>query len=176
MDVSLVLTVIGADRPGLVDSISKAVVAHEGNWLESHMSRMAGKFAGILRVSAPEAQAAPLMDALQALEKEGLRISIESGSTEADEQERHRLQLDLVGNDRPGIIREIAQVLAKNGVNVDELVTAQTIAPMTGETLFHAKAELCAPRALALESLREELEAIAQDLMVDIHLDEHAET
>ncbi len=134
------------------------------------MSQMAGKFAGILRASAPEAKAEALTRALLDLEREGLHVMVESGSDREERPELRHLMLDLVGNDRPGIIREIAQTLAAADVNVDELVTARSIAPMTGETLFSAKAELRAPLELSLETLRETLEELAQDLMVDIQL------
>ena len=51
----LVLTLIGADRPGLVESLAKRVAAHRGNWVESRMAHLAGQFAGILRVEVPAA-------------------------------------------------------------------------------------------------------------------------
>jgi len=57
VNVSLVLTVIGPDRPGLVESLSQAIAQQEGNWLESRMARMAGQFAGILRVNIEEERA-----------------------------------------------------------------------------------------------------------------------
>ena len=48
---SLVLTVIGDDKPGIVEQLADQVLAAGGNWEESRMARLAGKFAGILRVS-----------------------------------------------------------------------------------------------------------------------------
>jgi glycine cleavage system regulatory protein len=77
-----------------------------------------------------------------------------------------------VGNDRPGIVREIAQALARRGVNVDELATGCESAPMSGEVLFRATARLDVPEDVTLESLGEELEKIAADLMVDLTLGE----
>lgn len=171
VNVSLVLTVIGPDRPGLVESVSEAIAHQQGNWLESRMARMAGQFAGILRVSIDEKKSEALRNDLMALETQGILITVETSTAEGYESELRPLTLSLLGNDRPGIIHEISQILAHSGVNVDELTTEQSVAPMSGESLFRANAELRAPLDLDVDDLREKLEAIAQDLMVDIRLD-----
>jgi len=166
---SLVVTVIGKDRPGLVESVSAAVEAHGGSWVESRMSRLAGEFAGILRVSVPAAEAGALSEALEALRVYGLRVVVERGVEDAVE-EGHVVVLELVGSDRPGIVHKISEALAVRGVNVEELNTECEGAPWSGDTLFKATARLRAPRGLDLDQLRESLEAIAADLMVDISL------
>lgn len=168
---SLVVTVIGKDRPGLVESVSAVVEEHGGNWLESRMSRLAGEFAGILRVSVPADTAEALSEALRALHVEGLHVVVERGVEDAVE-EGHMIVLELVGNDRPGIVHKISEALAARGVNVDELSTECEGAPWSGDTLFKAMARLRAPRALDLDQLRASLEAIAGDLMVDISIGE----
>ena len=168
---SLVVTVIGKDRPGLVESVSAVVEEHGGSWVESRMSRLAGEFAGILRVSVPADRAKTLSEALQTLRSEGLRVVVERGVEEAVEA-AHVIVLELVGSDRPGIVHKISEALAARGVNVEELNTECEGAPWSGDTLFKARARLRAPKALDLDQLRESLEAIAGDLMVDISLGE----
>ncbi|MBT8451801.1 MAG: glycine cleavage system protein R [Deltaproteobacteria bacterium] len=168
---SLVVTVIGKDRPGLVESVSAAVEANGGSWVESRMSRLAGEFAGILRVSVPAAQADALSGALEALRADGLRVVVERGVEDAVE-EGHLIVLELIGSDRPGIVHKISEALAVRGVNVDELNTECEGAPWSGDTLFKAMARLRAPKGLDLDHLRESLEAIAADLMVDISIGE----
>ena len=168
---SLVVTVIGKDRPGLVESVSAVVEEHGGNWVESRMSRLAGEFAGILRVSVPADRADGLTEALEGLRADGLRVVVERGFEEAVE-EGHVIVLELVGSDRPGIVHKISEALAARGVNVDELNTECDGAPWSGDTLFKAMARLRAPKALDLDQLRESLEAIAGDLMVDISIGE----
>src|SRR5450755_1475198 len=134
---SLILTVIGPDRPGLVRALAHAVAAHGGSWLESRMARLAGHFAGIVMVEAPES----LLADLHALEREGLRIVVETGTvrevrggeTGAGETGTgetgdgappgERLAVEVIGNDRPGIVRDVAGVLAEHGVNIEELTT-----------------------------------------------------
>ena len=135
------------------------------------MSRLAGEFAGILRVSVPAAQAGALSEALEALRADGLRVVVERGVEEAVE-EGNVIVLELVGSDRPGIVHKISEALAARGVNVDELNTECEGAPWSGGTLFKAMARLRAPKGLDLDQLREGLEAIAGDLMVDISIGE----
>ena len=48
---TIILTVIGEDRPGLVSALSAPINAHGASWKRSQMSRLAGKFAGIVLVS-----------------------------------------------------------------------------------------------------------------------------
>src|SRR5215471_2860617 len=118
---SLVLTVLGEDRPGLVESLAYIITAHEGNWLESRMAHLAGQFAGILRASVPDANAAGLIQALQGLAAHGLQVVLAQSTTDEPAREARWLTLDLVGHDHLGIIRDLAHTLAQRGVNIDEL-------------------------------------------------------
>lgn len=173
MTTILVLTLIGPDRPGLVEAVSDAVVRNGGNWLESRMARLAGQFAGILRVAVPPDRTAALESELRALQACGLRILSEVSEEEAVEAATARFfELELVGQDRPGIVREISLVLAAHGVNVEELTTDCVSAPMSAEQLFRARARLRAPVDLAVADLTGALEAVGQDLMVDIAIGE----
>jgi glycine cleavage system regulatory protein len=169
MRASLVLTVIGEDRPGIVEHLSQIVAAAEGNWEESRMSRLAGKFAGILRVSVDPSRADQLAQALSALEPKGLRVVVEKSAAE-DAGEYNTIALDLVGNDHPGIVRDIAHALATRGINIEELETEVSSAPMSGGELFRARAQLRTPAGIGSAELRAVLEALADDLMVDITL------
>jgi glycine cleavage system regulatory protein len=169
---SLVLTVIGIDRPGLVEALSETIADHGANWLESRMSRLDGWFAGLLRVSIPDAHAADLARALDELGSRGLRVTVQPSGPAPSMAETRPLRLELIGQDRPGIIRQLSHVLAERRVNVDELDTNVTSAPMSGEPLFRAKASLRVPSSVPLEELHETLEKIANELMVDLSLDD----
>lgn len=168
-DSYLILTVIGADRPGLVGELSAAIAAHQGNWLESSMSHLAGQFAGIVRVAVPATQAEALKSALGKMA--ALKVMAETAGEKSAPAGR-RLKLALVGHDRIGIVREVSQVLARHAVNVEKLETHTEAAPMSAETLFHAQAELQAGAGLDARALKAELERISDELMVDITLDE----
>ena len=174
MGTSLVVTVIGNDRPGIVERLSEVVLAAGANWEESRMARLAGKFAGILRISVEVAKADTLASGLRGLTSDGLTIVVES-STETSMDTLRTVRLDLVGNDHPGIIRDISRVLAQHHVNIEELETGVSGAPMTGEQLFRARVQLRLPAAVTTEWLRGRLEALAGELMVDVTLDEQAE-
>lgn len=168
----LVLTVLGDDRPGLVESLSEVIAAHAGNWLESRMAHLAGKFAGILRASVPQANADALTNALQELESHGLRMIVEWSTSDEPVQDYRWLRLDLIGHDRPGIIRDISRSLAWRGINIDELNTEYMSAPMSGDMLFKATAQLRVPLEVAITELQENLETLAHDLMIDIILED----
>jgi glycine cleavage system regulatory protein len=168
----LVLTLIGPDRPGLVQAVAGIVAEHGGNWLESRMTHLAGKFAGILRAELPPDRAPAALAALAALEKHGLKVVAETVARAEREPPSRTMDLDLLGLDRPGIVREIAQLLASSGVNVEELTTDRTSAPMSGEILFEARAHVHVPASTDIAQLRAALERVASDLMVEIKLED----
>ena len=165
----LVITVFAQDKAGQVERIAQCIAEHGGNWLESRMSRMAGQFAGILRVGVPAEAHDGLVDALQGLSAEGIRVLIaESGIEQSCTWKP--IAMELVGNDRPGIVREITQVLTEHGVNLERLVTDVRPAPMSNEPLFHAEAILAVPLTLSLEGLQRRLEPLADELVVELML------
>jgi glycine cleavage system regulatory protein len=173
-NASLVLTVIGADRPGLVEALAKTVADHGASWLESRMAHLAGQFVGLLRVSVAESRADELAAALRALEARGLRVIVEAALGAGPDHASPRLYLELVGLDRPGIVRDISRAIAERGVNVEELESRTSSAPMSGETLFHVEAWLRVPKSSDLDELRGALEKLADELMVELSL-EHGE-
>ena len=171
MQRALVMTIIGEDRPGLVESVAAIVAEHGGNWLESRMSRLGGQFAGILRVEAPTERESALRSALKQLETQGLNVVVQPDKAPAPIPAAVRLSsLDIIGHDRPGIVREISRTLTQYAVNVEELETECASAPMSGEVLFKAHAKLKIPSGCDTAELRKDLERIAADLIVEISL------
>ncbi|HLD67404.1 MAG TPA: glycine cleavage system protein R [Pseudomonas sp.] len=165
----LVLTVMAQDQPGQVERIAQCIAEHGGNWLESRMARMAGQFAGILRVGVPAEAHDELIDALQGLSAHGIRVLLAESGIEPSCTWKPIL-LELVGNDRPGIVRDITRLLSEHGINVESLVTEVTPAPMSSEPLFHAEAVLAVPLTLSLDVLQRHLETLADELMVELNL------
>jgi glycine cleavage system regulatory protein len=168
----LVMTVIGQDRPGLVESVAALVAQHGGNWLESRMSRLGGHFAGILRVEVPSENEPQLVAALKQLAARGLTVVVHPDQAKPLPASARQSVLDIVGQDRPGIVREITHALASFGVNVEELHTECASAAMSGETLFKAHARLSIPESCDAAQIRQQLERIAADLIVEISLAE----
>lgn len=169
MNESLVMTIISGDRPGLVEMVAACVADHGGNWLESRMCHLGGRFAGIARIEVPAARLAELKRALHGLEADGLRLVVESGAA-LPAGAGQAAALELVGNDRPGILRTVTGVLAAHGVNVEELSSECVSAPMAGGDLFQVKARVMVPATVTLEDVRRDLEKVGADLMVDLKL------
>ena len=167
---NIVMTVIGADRPGLVQLVAATVADYGGNWLESRMCRLGGQFAGILHVEVPAARANSLIEALDALEAQGLRVIVHAERDTVVTGAGALATLELVGNDRPGILRSVTSALARHGVNVEELASERVSAPMGGGTLFQARATVLVPPTVSVAAVRTDLEKIATDLMVDLKL------
>ena len=171
---TLVLTVLGDDRPGLVSALAAPVKAHGASWERSQMSRLAGKFAGIVVVSVAGDRLDGLVAELTSLATEGLHVTFEQTGEQtdapADAEPLQRLNLELLGADRPGIVAEISAVLAEAHVSIVELSTDVREAPMAGGTLFEARAVLTAPAAGDTDALRAVLEALADELMVELLL------
>jgi glycine cleavage system regulatory protein len=168
MQMTLVMTIIGPDRPGLVESVAGVVADHGGNWLESRMCHLGGEFAGILRVELPIEKRPALLEALQALQARGLSVVVRPDQAVPSPTTVRQAKLEIVGHDRPGIVRQISQVLARANVNVEEFSSECASAPMSGETLFKAVARLQLPDGCNTAVLKAELEKIAEDLLVDV--------
>lgn len=165
----LVLTVIAPDKAGQVERIAQCIADHNGNWLESRMARMAGQFAGILRVAVPAESYDELVKSLQALGQYDIRVLIAESGIEPSCTWKP-IAMELVGNDRPGIVRDITRLLADQGVNLERFTTEVRPAPMSSEPLFHADALLALPLTLSLDDLQQKLESLADDLMVELKL------
>ncbi|WP_333825035.1 glycine cleavage system protein R [Pinisolibacter sp.] len=169
MQTHLVLTVIGRDRPGLVNAVSEVIAAAGGNWLDSRMASLGGQFAGMLLVAVAPEKASELIRALRALEAQGLSLVIATSDTQERPAGR-TLSLELIGLDRPGIVRDLSRVVAAHGVSITDFESEQVSGSFSGEAMFKARAHLTLPDDLPIETLRHSIEAIAHELMVDLSL------
>ena len=170
MLTSLVITVIGPDRPGIVSAVSDKAVEFGANWTDSLMANFAGQFAGIVQLQVPAQQCDALVAALRSRESPGMRITVAKAG-DADDQHAHamrHLKLDLVGNDRPGIIQSISSQLARRGISIEKLQTEVVSGAWSGEQMFQMNARLLVPPSLDTDELRTGLESLANELMVDI--------
>ncbi|KDM91903.1 glycine cleavage system protein R [Photobacterium galatheae] len=160
----LVITVIGQDRPGLVGALSDTVYQHQGNWLGSSMSKLAGQFAGILQVDVPEGSVKSLRQAMSKLDGLNIHIAEDSHTSPAPKQ----LQtLTVTGNDRPGIVKEVTTRLSELGINIYKLKTDTHSAPNWGYPIFTAWFELEIPASLSVATVQQQLESLADDLTID---------
>jgi glycine cleavage system regulatory protein len=164
----LVITIVGADRPGIVESLAAVVAEHEGNWLSSSMSNLAGQFAGIIEVAVADDKSKALADAMGKLENLHVHSVVGSESTEVGAAPM--AEIEVVGMDHPGIVHRVTEVLHGSGVNLLQFASWTEAAPNSGDEIFRAVAEFELTDSVDLEGLKASLEEVAEDLAVDVEL------
>jgi glycine cleavage system regulatory protein len=165
---SLVITIVGPDRPGVVRTLSDTAAAFGANWTDSVMANFAGQFAGIVHLQVSTEHSAALQAALRALDSDALHVQVALASAAAATTGQRQMALELVGHDRPGIIHSIATRLAEHGVSIDKMKTHIASGAMSGEQMFHLDAQLTIPQDLDTDQLQAGLEGLANELMVDL--------
>lgn len=168
---SLLFTFIANDKPGIVDLLSRIVADNDGNWLSSRLTRLGGKFAGVVQISIPEQNLPVLNDQLQALAAQQIAVLLGDSSEVQTDSTLKTTRLSILGLDRPGIVREIAQALAERQINVVEMHSSLESAAMTGEPLFRAEVSIQLPANASTDELTETLENIANRLDIDWQLE-----
>jgi glycine cleavage system regulatory protein len=169
MNKTWVLSLICEDQPGRVETLAKIISDHDGSWQESRMAHMAGKFAGIVKISVAEGRAQALQKALMSLQD--MQLVIDEVKRQEDTSPQQTYSFTAIGNDRPGIVHEIAQAFAHHNINLDELHTDYTSAPHSGEALFRAQGELHVPDTVNSDLIIEQLDDIADELGIDIDIE-----
>lgn len=173
MNKTLIITVLATDRPGIVNTLSETLVAHDANWIDSRMANLADKFAGLVQISVPAVQLSALKNALQSLHDADNQLYIlmedAADNTPSNESE---LSLELIGADRPGIIDDITSTLAKLNVNIKALETELREASMSSEILFWANLQLGIPDGLSNDDVQDALGELQDQLMVDFNFDD----
>ena len=171
MTESILLTIAGPDKPGLVHDIAELVSTVDGNWLRSRLAHLGGQFAGVIELQLPSSNYEKLDQALDSVRETGLAVSVYRAGADSDAaaaQATHFAHFSVVGNDRPGIVASISQALALHGVNVEELQSDVDDAPMASGPLFRAEVEVSYGEPAQLERARAEIESLAHDLMIDL--------
>lgn len=165
----LVLTVVGDDRSGLVGALAEKVAAAGANWEQSELAELAGAFAGIVLVSVPDDRVAELTQSLRSLESL-LKVSVHSGAAAAADRDRHTLAFTVLGNDRPGIVREVTGTIAAHSLSIDAFRSRTLEAPMAGGTLFEATVEVSVPTGVDAGEITQALHDLAGEIQVDLTL------
>lgn len=171
MDTSYIVTFIGDDRPGLVEELSSVIESNRGNWHESRLSQLGGKFAGLILVSLPAESGAELEAQLKALSSSGLSVRVTPTAEAPGIEAGRNITLSVLGPDRLGIVKEISRALADRQINVVEMDSQVESAAMSGEALFRARIDAHIPRDTDMADLLDRLEEIANHMTLDIDLD-----
>lgn len=166
MKTRVILSAAGSDRPGLTRALAEAVHSAGGNWLESHLSRLGGRYVGSVLVELEDDRLEAFEAAISTVDAVGLAVSLVPAGDEPKAAGEH-LRLELVGQDRPGIVREVTAVLADLGVNIEDFATTTENGAWSGERLFRASARLNVPPGATSDQVRDALEAISSEIMVD---------
>ncbi len=167
----LVMTVLGPDRPGIVEAVADLVRLHNGNWKESRLAHIQDQFAGIIELSVDENSKQAFLDALPSLyDSHRLQCQVSEGA--GGEASGRLVTLECIGQDRPGIVFAISDLLHEANANVESMDTRYQNAPMSGEQLFCATFKVHLPENVDLNALEEQLSRISQELMLDVQFEE----
>lgn len=167
MKREIVLSVIADDQPGIVQTLADTIAGHGGNWLDSSMSHLGGKFAGIVLLETSEERERELEDALRALDRRDMHITFEPTAS-STAQPHHYVMVSIVANDRPGIVGEISDLLARHDINIERLTTSVADTPMYSGRLFKARFQANLPADMSYDDLQHVLESASDDLMVEL--------
>ncbi len=164
-----VLSIIGADRAGLVEALAKVVAEHGGSWERSHLAELAGMFAGMVQVRVPPEKAEAFRSSLEPLREQGLLdVALRPATDDASDEDPETVAFEVVGSDRPGIVHEVSARLASLGVGIVELRTWTESAAMAGTPLFRAAAVVRLIEGVEPHHVELALEDLSDDLMVDL--------
>lgn len=166
---TLILSVIGSDRPGLTQALARAVLAAGGNWLESHLSQLGGLYVGSVLVELEADGVERLRAAVREVDAQGLEVRI-APAVAAPDAEGELVRFALVGGDRPGIVHQVTVVLSGLDANIEAFDTRLSVEPHSGAPLFHMDARLRLPKDLKAEAVQAALEDISAEIMVDVSL------
>ncbi len=171
---ALVVTVNGPDRPGIVSQIAERALGFGASWAASRLERLAGEFAGMVHLEVPHANADALAEALRGLESNDLRLVVAKSGAAGTPGGLRGFHLELVGEDRLGIVSRLTRTLSEQGISIDQLLTELVGNTAGGKPKFRVSAHLLAPAGLAPDALLGRLEGLANEMMLDIALDERA--
>jgi len=172
MNKNIVLTLTGHDRVGIVKEITNVLVKNGGNVENSRMARLGGEFAMLALVALEEKDLPAFEAELEQLRKEGFHITLLPTEDEHTKKYAGWLpyQIEVLGADHEGIIYEIAQHLAGQGINFEDVETTTSPAPMSGTPLFKMQATVLVPPNLPFNKWSDALEEIGDKLNVTVEV------
>ena len=153
----LVISAVGADRPGIVNDLSEIILDHDCNIIDSRMIMLGGEFAVLLMISGNWNNVAKLEDKLTNLQKK-LGLAITHKRTE----ERHPktnlvpYEVEVITIDHPGIVFQLANFFSTREINIEEVNTNSYSAPHTGTPMFSVNMVVDVPSTVSIAALREE--------------------
>jgi glycine cleavage system regulatory protein/folate-dependent phosphoribosylglycinamide formyltransferase PurN len=169
---SLIVTLVGPDRHGIVSQLSERAQRFGANWAASRLTRLAGEFAGTVHLEVPNEHVDALVTSLRDLSSSGLQVVVARSTGASVPATLRAVELELVGEDRIGIVSKLTGILAERGISIENLHTEILRSGISGKQTFRIGAHLLLPAALSVNALRRELGALAHEMTLDIALDE----
>jgi methionyl-tRNA formyltransferase len=170
--ISLVVSIMGPDRPGIVSLLADRAQHFSANWAASRMTRLAGQFAGMVHFEVPRQNADALTTALRGLESNGLQVVIARSDSATPPTSHHLVELKLIGEDRVGILSRLTKMLAERSISIANIHTEIIRSGTSDKQTFKVEADLLVPASLSVDVLGEELGSLASEMMVDISMGE----
>ena len=165
----LIISAVGSDRPGIVSEISNIITSHGGNIEESRMSRLGSDFGIIMLVSVAPDWVESMEVTLQSINE----LTIISKHTKIQESlEGIQYQIDLSGADNEGIVKVLSKYLAEKSINILDIQTHISNAPITGTPLFNLKTITTIPENLNIIDIQSDLKQISKKLGVEITINQ----
>ena len=173
MNHHVVLTAVGADRPGLVDEVAGFVVERGGNVEDSRMINLRGQFAMVMLVGGGDETVARLRADLESLAG---GCAVHAEITPADAVPASALpalpyKLQTWAMDHPGLLKSMSHLLGELGINIESADTRLKEAPVTGTPLFEMELVLAVPAETAIATLRDDLGRLCDELNMDWRLE-----
>lgn len=172
MQTHLILNISSEDTPGVVEAVASAVADHDGNWLESSFSQLAGRFAGLAHIQIDTSQVGVLNSALSALSVKDIEINISKPSSDKPLIKTKTAHFHALGPDKPGIVREFTQTFSRANINIDKINSRITSMPYSGDPLFEADGSLSIPEKTDIDALEDALSKMADEIGIDFKLEE----
>jgi len=167
----LVISALGRDRPGIVDSLSETIAEYGCNVTESRMTVLGGEFAIIMMISGNWDAIARLENSLpHVAEKQGLMLTIKRTEQRSTEDKLLSYMVEVVSMDHSGIVRDIAKFFSSRNINIEELQTSNYAAPHTGTPMFSMNMNISIPSNLSIGTLRGEFMDMCDELNLDAML------
>ena len=167
--IKIIISAIGSDRSGIVAELTEIISAFSGNIEESKMTRLGSDFVMIILISIEEIKQDSLLESLQNIK--GLSISTKETNSNAVITDKH-CQIILNGADNEGIVNVLSKYLTNRSMNILDMETTISNAPITGTPLFNLITITSIPENINIEKIKSDLTGIAVNLGVEILVDQ----
>ena len=168
MSQSLVITAIGADRPGIVNELTEVLLNAGLNVEDSRMSVLGGEFAVMLLVSGNSASIDSLKQQKESLSDSlNLNLLIKPTTSRTSDDDHVSYKVTVEGMDNPGIVHKLARYLSQHSINIVNMQTDSGHAPHTGTPMFTVNMLIDIPAEQNLEQLENDFAALCDELSMD---------